>query len=177
MYISCNDVVGPLRFASRPDRNAAFELSSETLGNVGASVTISTDELVAFSSTANGVESLLLRSQRASTSEPFSDAVRVEEIGGVFRHPELSADGLNLFGLVSMPPVPPSAAETWRIAVATRQSPTGAFSPPSSAGLPFPPPGQSDYSPTVSADCSSLYFMRLASANATVTSTVNVATR
>jgi hypothetical protein len=177
MYISCNDTEAPLRFASRPDRNAAFVLASETLGNVGASVTISSDELVAFSATTNGGEPLLLRSERASTSEPFSDAARVEEISGVFRHPEISADGLNLFGLEPVEPVPPSTTENWRLVVATRQSPTGAFSQPSSAGLPVLAADQSHYSPSVNGDCGSLYFVTATGSVNPRASEVRVATR
>ncbi len=175
VYFTCIDEEGPLGLAERPDRASAFVIAPDSIGNAGASISISADELTVYSATTNGVGSLLLRSERASTSEDFGPAVRVEEIASEFRHPEISADGLSLFGLG---PGEPTAGgqDTWFLVVATRQTAGGTFSQPTTAGLPAQAADASDYSPSVSGDCSSLYFLRLANMG-TYAATVNVASR
>jgi hypothetical protein len=177
LYVTCTDAEGPLRLATRPDRNSSFEPTAESVGTVGASISISSDELVAVSSTTNGGDALLLRSERASLGEPFSDPVRVAEITGPFRHPELSGDGLSLFGVVPKDPSLPLDIANWRLAVASRTSPSGSFSAPSFAGLPEPPDTQADYAPTVSGACESLYFTRVAYTSGSYSSVVGHAGR
>jgi hypothetical protein len=177
LYVTCTDAEGPLWLATRPDRNSSFEPAAESLGTVGASISISSDELVAFSSTTNGGDAALLRSERAATGQPFSAPVRVAEITGSFRHPELSGDGLSLFGVVAKDPSQPLDITNWRLAVASRTSPSGSFSAPSFAGLPEPPDTQADYAPTVSGGCASLYFTRVAYTSGSYSSVVGRAGR
>jgi hypothetical protein len=177
LYFVCIDTEGPLGLAERPNRDSAFVIAADPIGNAGASVSISADELTLYSATANDSGALVLRSERASTAEDFGPAVRIEELASEFRHPEISADGLSLFGLAPGAPVPSIGAPTWFLVVATRPAPGATFSQPMTSGLPAAATGYSDYSPSVSGDCSSLYFTRVADPPTTFAAAVSVATR
>ncbi len=74
-------------------------------------------------------------------------------------NPDLSFDGRMLFGVVN-----PSGAGA-RIAFVSLDDALAATAAPSTAGMPEPPPGStassvSDYTPTLTPDCRSIYFLR-----------------
>jgi hypothetical protein len=132
----------------------------------GISISVSADELTAFwsdySDTSNPT---VLTGTRSSLSGAFGSGT--EPLGldqTVLRHPELSTDGLHLFGSLN-------TGSLTSIVMYTRASLDSAFRNPSSEGLPVTPvlpddpntpsvESVSDLSPTLSADCRSVYFLR-----------------
>lgn len=75
--------------------------------------------------------------------------------GGPFSFPELSPDGLNLFGTAEI--------DGERLVVASRAQASGPFSSPTSAGLPAPTPSYLQFGPTVSQSCRLFYLNFVAS--------------
>lgn len=153
LYIACSDdaggFMGPLRLATRTDRQSAFTLTEKALGTVGNSISISKDELELFAVTEPG-NGYVMVYRRASLDEPFGAGKLVEGLAGPFRYPEISSDGLNLFGVAGPSP--------GRLVVATRGAPSGSFSSPTSDGLPAPVGNKYQYTPTVSEACR-LYYL------------------
>jgi hypothetical protein len=154
LYIACSDDFnqpGTLRVATRADRLSAFVLSPQLLGTVGNSISISQDELTLYAVTQPGPEGYTLVYQRASVDEPFGPGELVQGLGGSFSFPEISPDGLDLFGVAG--PVPE------RLVVATRAVPSGSFSAPTSVGLPAPAAdGSQQLGPTVAQRCNVWYL-------------------
>jgi hypothetical protein len=81
------------------------------------------------------------------------------------RHPEISRDMRNLFGALDV------GTGLSHLVMYTRPAPGVSFGAPAPQGLPMPPvvaddpatavvEGVEDLSPTLSADCRSLYFLR-----------------
>jgi hypothetical protein len=167
LYIACSDdaggYVGPLRLATRPDRQSPFELSAEPLGTVGNSISISEDELTLYAVTAPGAMGYALVYERASLDAPFGPAELVMGLGGSFRYPEISADGLNLFGVADL--------DSERLVVASRATPSGPFSAPTSTGLPAPVGAARQFGPSVAQGCHLWYLNAAAGAG---TSTIDV---
>jgi hypothetical protein len=157
LYIACSSeaggYVGPLRLATRADRLSPFVLSPEPLGTVGISISISEDELTLYAVTAPGQVGYTLVHQRGSLEDSFGPGELVQGVGGPFRHPEISADGLDLFGVVGPDPE--------HLVVATRATPAGPFSAPTNVGLPAPAASYRQFTPTVSQTCR-LYYLNLA---------------
>ena len=166
LYIACSDdaagYVGPLRLATRADRLSPFVLSPEPLGTVGNSISISQDERTLYAVTAPGSMGYALVYQRASLDDPFGPGELVMGLGGSFRYPEISPDGLNLFGVADV--------DSERLVVASRSAPSGPFSSPTSAGLPAPAGSYLQFGPTLSQTCR-LWYLNLAP---NLTSTIDV---
>jgi hypothetical protein len=168
LYIACSDdqagSVGPLRLATRASRQAAFVLAPEPLGTVGNSISISEDELELFAVTSPGRGGYTMVYQRESLDDPFGPGELVQGLGGPFSFPELSPDGLSLFGIAE------DGGD--RLVVASRAAPSGPFSSPTSVGLPAPEATHLQFAPTVSQTCR-LYYLSFA-ANGSLASTINL---
>lgn len=155
-YIACEeDVTLPttLVTARRTSLGGAFTPDPTPLGMVGASFATA-DGLEGFSNTPAELAGLD-RHQRASLAVPFGTA---ERLSIQLRGPDPSNDGLWLFGSVA---VGGGTSEEYQLAAAARSDLASPFGEPSAEGFPTPPAGFSDYTPTISADCRSLYFLRL----------------
>lgn len=168
LYIACSDdqagFVGPLRLATRTDRQSAFVLAPQPLGTVGNSLSISEDELELFAVTSPGRVGFTMVYRRESLDEPFGPGELVQGLGGPFSFPELSPDGLNLFGT--------AADDVERLVVASRATPSGPFSSPTSVGLPAPVAPHLQFGPTVSQTCR-LYYLNFA-ASGNLQSSINL---
>lgn len=155
-YIACEetvDVPTTLVAAKRTALGEPFVPDPTVLGTVGASFATA-DGLEGFSNTPTDL-GLLDRHQRSSLTLPFSEA---EPTGISLRSPDPSNDGLWLFGSV---PAPGSTNGESHLAAAQRTNVSAPFSEPSVEGFPVPSAGVSYMTPTISADCRSLYFLRL----------------
>jgi hypothetical protein len=161
MYFTCLEGPTPLRLATRVSRSAAWVVAPDPIGTVGDSITVSGDEL-----TAVGVRDLASNPRpdahtRATPEGSFGSASAVTGIDESFVNPDLSFDGRMLFGVLK-----PSGAGA-RIAFVSLDDALDATAAPSTAGMPEPPPGStassvSDYTPTLTPDCRSIYFLRAA---------------
>jgi len=157
----------PIYVAERASRNTLdFVRRPDPLGMGGISISVSSDELTAFWSDYTDTSNpTVLMGTRSSWTAAFSSGT--EPLGlnhAVLRYPELSTDGLHLFGSLK-------TGELTSIVMYTRASLSSDFRSPSSEGLPVTPTlpddpntptveSTSDLSPTLSADCRSLYFLR-----------------
>jgi hypothetical protein len=105
LYVTCtpnveigmSEGVSPLRVARRPDRSSPFTLAAEPAGGVFASASISSDELQAYS---NG-EIFSTAPQlftRLGKMDTFGAAQPVPGISAPLNSPDISSDGLLLFG-------------------------------------------------------------------------------
>jgi hypothetical protein len=154
LYIACSDdaggYLGPLRLATRTDRQSPFVLAPGALGTVGNSISISQDELTLYAVTAPGSMSYTLVYQRGSLNDPFGPGELVMGLGGPFRYPEISPDGLNLFGV--------AGPDSGRLVVASRGAASGPFSSPTSVGLPAPAASYTQFAPTISQTCRLWYL-------------------
>lgn len=154
-YISCEenvDLPTTLVSATRPALGAPFTPDLASIGTVGASFATA-DGLEGFSNTPGALDQLD-RHRRTSLTAPFGQA---ERLPIALRGPDPSNDGLWLFGSV---PVEGSETQDYHLGSAARADLTSAFGEPTIEGLPAPPAGFSDLTPTISADCRSLYFLR-----------------
>lgn len=158
MYFTCLDGPAPLRFARRASRSAAWVVEADPIGTVGDSITVSGDEL-----TAVGVRELSMNPRpdahvRASLTAEFGSASGVRGVDESFLNPDLSYDGRVLFGVI----LPPEGA---RISFVPLGEDLVATDAPSRVGMPSPatPPSGTvvdDYTPTLTPDCRSIYFLR-----------------
>jgi len=154
-YISCEeDVELPttLVVATRSALGAPFTPDLTPMGTVGASFATA-DGLEGFSNTPGALDQLD-RHGRASRSEPFGEP---EPLAIQLRGPDPSNDGLWLFGSL---PIEGSETQDYHLAAAVRSDLASPFGEPTIAGFPAPPAGFSDLTPSISADCRSLYFLR-----------------
>ena len=176
LYIDCADGATELYLAERPNRTSQFSVGPEPVGMTGTSISLSPDELTAYTSTSDAQNWQPMMHVRASTAEPFGDEMPIPGLVGPFRMLELANDGRSLFGVLARPEAP----TVWRLGVATRSTESGpSFSPPVTDGLRDPTifgGTVSDYTPTLNATCTALYFMSLTSDPdaGTVTSTIFV---
>jgi hypothetical protein len=167
LYVACSDdaggYTGPLRLATRADRQSPFVLSPDELGTVGNSISISKDELTLYGVTQPGVMGYTLVYKRQSLGDPFGPGQLVMGLGGPFSYPEISPDDLNLFGATGL--------GNEGLAVASRATPAGDFSAPTHDGLPAPAGGLLQFGPTVSQSCR-LYYLNFGASS--VSNTVNL---
>lgn len=167
LYVACSDdaggYTGPLRLATRANRESPFVLSPDELGTVGNSISISQDELTLYGVTQPGSMGYTLVYERPSLDDPFGPGQLVMGLGGPFSYPEISPDGLNLFGTTAL------AAEG--LAVASRATPAGDFSAPTHTGFPAAAGGLLQFTPTVSQTCR-LYYLNFGAGS--VSNTVNL---
>lgn len=174
LYLTCVDttgeviVPGPLRLAERASRSAGFALLRPTaIGQGGVSISVSADELTAFwSDYADRSAPKPVTATRGSLDAAFgSPSGPAGAANDTLRHPEISSDLRNLFGALD------AGTGFSRLVMYVRPSPSVAFGAPGTQGLPTPPAitddpgtpeveGVEDLSPTLSADCRSLYFLR-----------------
>ncbi len=159
LYIACNafrsgpDSDGQLIIATRPDRLSPFEVQSMPIGMVGTSIGLTRDELTAYATSLDPERDGIWRYQRADVNEAFGDGVLVEGLSEVM-NPEPIPDGLGLLMV-------DKSGSPRRMVASYRSTASDPLALPSSAGLPQPPAGSSDYSPALSADCATLYFTRV----------------
>jgi hypothetical protein len=158
IYITCLDGGSPLRTAARASRSADWVVAPDPVGMVGDSISVSDDELTAAAVVdlaTNAPRPVLYR--RGSRSEPFGNAETVPTVNDSFMNPDLAADGRQLFGVGT------GSNGRSRILVSTRTS-TQVYPAPSYEGMPVPPSAiassVSDFTPTVTPDCRSMYFLR-----------------
>ena len=105
LYVTCtadvelglSEGVSPLRVARRADRSTPFTLDPEPIGGVFASAGISADELTAFTD-GEIFDTAPQLFTRASKSESFVGPQAVPGLATPFRSPDISSDGLSLFG-------------------------------------------------------------------------------
>ncbi len=196
LYLTCIDTTmqnanggytsGPIRLATRTARTGTFMLQENTFGTGNVSISVSQDELTAFwSDYSTTTNPLPVMAMRASISDPFGAAMALPGITDSVRQPELADDGEHLFGSVQL------LNANFHLFMYTRTGGNGTFLPVDAhdivvqqTGYPGDDPstpaieGASDYSPTVTSDCNSLYFMRrTVMADGSSTSEVFVAKR
>jgi hypothetical protein len=152
---------GPIRVAERPDRSSPFTLRPEQFGVAWTSISVSPDELSLLSSDLSNLSApVTMLSQRSSRDEPFGQPGLAGGIDRSFWHPEFAHDSLHVFGALQ-----PEGAPGLLVFV-TRPNGSATFSPPSNTGLPVAPPSSalSYLTPTLSADCRSIYFLGVGNA-------------
>ncbi len=196
LYLTCVDTDTPngdggytssaIRVADRPTRAAEFSLNPTAFGIGNVSLSVSQDELTAFwSDFSESVTPRSVMATRASKTEPFGSLVPIPGLQDNVRNPELANDALHLFGSIEL------SDKMYGVVMFTRTTPSASFAPVTAADLAVEHPvdtvddpntstleGTSDYSPTVSGDCSSLYFMRrTVTSGASPTSEIFVAKR
>jgi hypothetical protein len=174
LYLTCVDtqgdsiVPGPIRVAERPSRtSSAFTLRTDSVGFGGVSISVSADELTAFwSDYGDRSAPKPVTATRPALQDSFGAPLPPAGAeNDTLRHPEISSDLRYLFGALDV------GTGLSRLVMYTRPSPGVAFGAPGSQGLPTPPlvtddpgtatvEGVEDLSPTLSADCRSLYFLR-----------------
>lgn len=158
LYVGCYTgtstyTPGPVKLARRTTRDAAFTIDSMSYGNVGPQIDVTPDELTAYTSSEVDNMSPPRQYTRSSKSEPFANGQAIvglesAQIGAPF----LAADGLSLY-----------AADSTNVDVSTHSSPELPFSTPKE--VVSGQPGLSFKFPEVSADCRTIYFVRVDSAN------------
>jgi hypothetical protein len=159
MYFACLDESSPLRLATRASRSATWTVAPEPIGTVADSIGVSDDELTAVAVVDLSGAPRPVLYQRASRSEPFGSAQEIPLITVSFRNPDLVGNR-HLFGITSI------TGELERLVVSTltEASPLS-YSAPTMEGLPAPSAAAassaSDYTPTVTPDCRTIYFLRL----------------
>lgn len=157
LYMGCSDFLsregtsGPLLVFEREESGAPFERSPRVIGEVGISLGLTRDELMAFGTSLDpGLEGVLWY-ERDSIRESFSPA----QLAGVaMSNPEPAPDGQVLWGVV--PVVGTSSSE---VAFSAWNRGDRRYEAPVPAGF-SPPTGASDVSPALTGDCRSLYFSR-----------------
>ena len=178
LYLTCVDTdtpngdggytSSPIRVAERPTRAAAFSLNPTAAGIANVSLSVTQDELTAFwSDFSQSITPRSLMATRPSKAEPFGSPVPIPGLQDNVRNPELANDGLHLFGSIEL------SDKTYDVVMFTRPSPGASFAPATVADLVLEHTfdsvddpstsaieGTSDYTPTLSGDCKSLYFMR-----------------
>lgn len=161
LYVTCTASMaiglpeGPsqLRVARRNQRSASFVLDAEPVGSVLASAGLSADELTAYTGgEVWGTAPQLFT--RAAKSEKFGEAKPVPGFTLPLNSPDISADGLTLFGAA------PSATTTRQLVRrATRASVSENFGAPTE--LDFGLPDNTFGAPNVTPSCS-LYVVMVA---------------
>jgi len=154
-YISCEEdfeLATTLVTATRSALGAPFTPDLSPLGTVGSGFATA-DGLEGFSNTPGALDQLD-RHERASLTAPFGEA---ERLAIALRGPDPSNDGLWLFGSV---PIEGGETQDYHLATAARSDLGSPFGAATIEGFPAPPAGFSDLTPTISADCRSLYFLR-----------------
>jgi hypothetical protein len=155
LYVDCYTGIssftpGPVKLAHRTARDAAFTIDSMTYGNVGPQIDVTPDELTAYTSSEMNNTSPPRQYTRSKTTDAFANGGAIAGLESLaIGTPFLAADGLSLYG-----------SQDVNLVVTTR----------SAAGQPFGTPttvfaGQSSAvsykAPEVSADCRTIYYVRI----------------
>jgi hypothetical protein len=132
LYVTCTQDVesgmsegmSPLRVAHRSDRSAAFTLAAEPIGSVFASASIAADELTAYSDGEifNTAPQMFTRATKTAS---FGAAQPVPGVAVPLRSPDISNDGLVLFGGAT--PAGASGSAIHRAVRASKDAPFGAL--------------------------------------------------
>jgi hypothetical protein len=186
LYMTCIDTTtpdanggfpsGPIRVAERATRDAPFSLNPNDFGTGNVSISVSQDELTAFwSDYTTTTNPLPVMATRTSRTEPFGAPMAIAGIVDTLRNPELANDGLHLFGSLQI------LNADFHLYMLTRGAKSAPFQSPTPQYQIFPSTvggGSSEYTPTVSGDCNSLYFMlRTMQADGSYTDEIYVAKR
>jgi hypothetical protein len=158
LYVACAEVdgsPGPLRLAVRATRNAAFTISPESLGTVASSFALTPDELTGYASVANQSAGHPLVYRRSSGAEPFGEGVLLPNLQAPFYAPEPTPDGLALLGALAL------GTKGAQLVIASRSDASQDFAAAVATGMPMPATSAIDGSPTLTADCRSLYWVRV----------------
>lgn len=160
LYVTCtraiddplaSEGVSPLRVARRDERSAPFVLAPEQVGGVFASAGISADELTAYTD-GEVFDTAPQLFTRASKAEMFVGPQPVPGISTPYRSPDISSDGLALFGATRN-----MATGTTAIYRALRPSKDSAFAAPVALELGLPVMSAVG-APNITASCA-LYFV------------------
>ncbi|HTQ02378.1 MAG TPA: hypothetical protein VMI54_00925, partial [Polyangiaceae bacterium] len=171
LYVDCymgtsTFTPGLVHVARRASRNASFTIDSATYGTVGPQIDVTPDELTAFTSSEMNTTSPPRQYSRSSASDPFAMGQAVPGLESVaLGTPFLAADGLTLYGGVD-----PDLVFASRPAPG---EPFGATSPVFSGTKST----VSYKAPELSADCRTLYFVRIDTSGGASTYSLEVATR
>jgi hypothetical protein len=159
LYVTCTNIVdigmsegvSQLRVAHRADRDSAFTLAAEPIGGVYASAGISADELTAYSDGEifNTAPQMFTR---AAKTEMFGEAQPVPGVDAPLNSPDISSDGLALFGSAT-----PPGATVNAIHRAVRTSKDADFGPLQALDLQLPATSAVG-APNITPDCS-LYLI------------------
>lgn len=158
-YIACYaDVIdyieGDLHLARRASLGASFAVDPMPYGMVGVSPSIGPGELELYTSGIGPADSPEppRRYSRASTATAFSTFETLSGVGtGIFTAPDAAPDGLTLFGHYG----------GTGLLMATRPSRTGSFGAASVIRPVTADGGLSYGSAEVSADCQTLYYVKI----------------
>jgi hypothetical protein len=170
LYVTCtqemppgmSEGVSPLRVARRRDRSSDFTLEAEPIGGVFASAGISADELTAYTD-GEFFGTAPRMFTRATKTEAFTGPMAVPGISNSgLRSPDISSDGLSLFGAITTPD------ETLRIVRAQRDSTDAPFAEPTLLDLQPLPAGVAMGAPNVTASCLLYVIARLMDGQYTV---------
>jgi hypothetical protein len=158
---------GPVQLAKRATRDAMFTIDTTSYGTVGPQIDVTPDELTAFTSSETNSMSPPREYSRSSSDQPFANGQAIPGLESVdLGTPFLAADGLTLFGGMTNGDLVQVARPA--------------------AGMPFAAPsvifaGQSNMlafkAPEVSADCRTLYFVRIDTASGSSTYSLEVSKR
>ncbi|HEY2410005.1 MAG TPA: hypothetical protein VGI10_28575 [Polyangiaceae bacterium] len=153
VYIVCeapdadNLLTGPLRRATRANRDAPWAVDATDFGTVGTSPSITGDQLTLWTSSIATGQAAPSLFTRASIAAPFTNSTASINVPQAST-PDISADGTLLFG-----------ADASKLLLSKRNA-SGSFdviNPDLLARATVLPVG----SPTQSADCGSLYFIEI----------------
>jgi hypothetical protein len=178
LYMTCVDTTaidadggypaGPIRVAERATRSGSFALNPNEFGTANVSLSVSRDELTAFwSDYSTTTNPLPVMATRQSLTDPFGPAMALTNVVDSLHNPELADDDEHLFGSLQI------LYQYYHIYMFTRRGNGWYFDTPTPQDEVVPHSdaveddpntsvleGASDYTPTVSGDCNSLYFMR-----------------
>jgi len=159
----------PLRIARRSAVGGTFVIDPQSYGMVGPSAAIGMDELELFSSDRTSANSAPPhRYTRSSLSAAFGNPASIPGLELVsLIAPELSPDGLSMFGAISL-----------SLVVVERSRPDAAFAAPT---VLLPGNGMTIIvgAPEIAQNCRSLYYVQneFIAATGAVESTIRVMTR
>jgi hypothetical protein len=171
LYVDCytgtsSFTPGPVHLAQRTARDASFMIDSATYGTIGPQIDVTADELTAFTSSEMNTTSPPRQYSRSSTSDPFANGQAIPGLESVaLGTPFLASDGLTLYGGVDPD-----------LVFVARPAPGQPFGSPSVVFA-----GQKNMAayraPEVSADCRTLYFVRIDTASGASTYSLEVSKR
>lgn len=132
LYVTCTSVVdsgsegiSPLRVARRESRSQAFVLDAAPIGQVFASAGLSSDELTAYTD-GEVFDTAPQMFTRASKTASFVGPQPVPGVSVPFRSPDISSDGLSLFGAAADATSATGASAIFRANRASKDAPFSA---------------------------------------------------
>ncbi len=159
LYIGCSTfahtvgATGPLVVVERPNLSSPFALPPRVIGEVGISLGLTGDELIAYGTTLDPTISEVLWYKRDSVNDSFGPA-RIAAGAVAMFNPEPSPDGQELWGVVEI-----EGTTRKRVAISSWNEQSRQYEVPREISV-APPENSSDVSPALTGDCRSLYFSR-----------------